>query len=99
MDTRRKDIGGPALRGFRLQIPDALRRLIEPQTALCATLWPEGIQDLAIFDDQGMLREAIQIKLQKAPLTLSELVSSSETGCCSGRSRLYASVPRARCVC
>jgi hypothetical protein len=80
MDTRRNDTAGPALRGFRLQILYTLGRLIEPQTALQTTLWPEGIEDLAIFDDQGLLREAIQIKGHTAPLTLSELVSRSGNG-------------------
>jgi hypothetical protein len=80
MDTRRNDTAGPALRGFRLQILYTLGRLIELQTALQATLWPEGIEDLAVFDDQWMLREAIQIKGHTAPLTLSELVSRSGNG-------------------
>lgn len=80
MDARRNDTAGPALRGFRLQILYTLGRLIEPQTALQATLWPEGIEDLAIFDDHGLLREAIQIKGHTAPLTLSEIVSRSGNG-------------------
>ena len=45
MDSRRSDTAGPALRGFRLQILYTLGRLIEPQTALQASLW-EGIEDL-----------------------------------------------------
>lgn len=68
------DSAGPALRGFRLQILYTLARLTEPQTALQATLCPEGIEDLAISDDQGVLREAIQVKGHTAPLTLSELL-------------------------
>jgi len=39
-----------------------------------------GIEDLAVFDDQGALREAIQIKGHAAPLTLSELISKNGTG-------------------
>lgn len=80
MDTRCDNTAGPALRGFRLQILYTLARLTEPRTALQATLWPEGIEDLAIFDDHGGLREAIQIKGHTAPLTLSELVSKSGNG-------------------
>ena len=80
MDNRRSDTAGPALRGFRLQILYTLARLTELRTSLQATLWPEGVEDLAIFDDQGTLREAIQIKGHTAPLTLSELVSRNGTG-------------------
>ena len=80
MDSDRGDSAGAALRGFRLQILYTLARLTEPQTALQATLWPEGIEDLAIFDGQGVLREAIQIKGHTTPLTLSELVSKSGKG-------------------
>lgn len=43
-------------------------------------LWPESIEDLAILDDRGVLREAIQIKGHTAPLTLSELLSKSGKG-------------------
>jgi hypothetical protein len=57
-----------------------LARLTEPQTALQASLRPEGIEDLAIFDEWGALREAIQIKGHTDPLTLSELVSTKGEG-------------------
>ena len=80
MDHSRNDSAGPALRGYRLQILYTLARLIEPRTALQAALWPEGIEDLAIFDQRGTLREAIQIKAHSAPMTLSELVSKRGTG-------------------
>lgn len=80
MKWRRENSAGPALRGFRLQILYTLARLTEPQTALQASLMPEGIEDLAIFDEQEQLREAIQIKGHTAPLTLSELVSRNGTG-------------------
>ncbi len=71
---------GPALRGFRLQMLYTLARLTEPRATLQATLWPEGVEDLAIFDDRGVLREAIQIKAHTAPLTRSELVSRRGNG-------------------
>ena len=80
MSTRHSESAGPALRGFRLQILYTLARLTEPRAALQATLWPEGVEDLAIFDDQGVLREAIQIKAHTAPLTLSELLSKRGNG-------------------
>jgi len=74
------DSASSALRGFRLQILYTLARLTEPQTALKATLWPEGIEDLAILDSNGELREAIQIKGYTAPLTLSDLISKTGRG-------------------
>lgn len=80
MSTRQSESAGPALRGFRLQMLYTLARLTEPRATLQATLWPEGVEDLAIFDDQDMLREAIQIKAHTAPLTLSELVSRRGNG-------------------
>jgi hypothetical protein len=80
MSDDRGDFAGPALRGFRLQILYTLARLIEPNTAIRATLWPEGIEDLAVLDDQGVPREAIQIKAHTASLTLSDLVSKSGKG-------------------
>lgn len=68
MSDDRGDFAGPALRGFRLQILYTLARLTEPRTALQATLLqPEGIEDLAVFNDQGLLREAIQIKTPRHP--------------------------------
>lgn len=80
MSTRQSESAGPALRGFRLQMLYTLARLTEPRTTLQATLWPEGAEDLAIFDDRGVLREAIQIKAHTAPLNLSELVSKRGNG-------------------
>jgi hypothetical protein len=75
------DSAAPALRGFRLQILYTLARLVESETALEAKLfWPEGIEDLAIFDSQGQLHEAVQIKGHTAPLTLSELLPKSGNG-------------------
>lgn len=56
MESEYADSAGPALRGFRRQILYTLARLTEPQTALQATLWPEGIEDLAMFDDRGVGR-------------------------------------------
>lgn len=38
------DSAGPALRVFRLQILYTLARLTEPQTALQASVWPEGVE-------------------------------------------------------
>ncbi|MEI7866912.1 MAG: hypothetical protein WCI11_03400 [Candidatus Methylumidiphilus sp.] len=70
------DSAGHALRGFRLQILYTLARLIEPQ----ATLRPEGIEDLAIYDINGELREAIQVKGYTEPLTLSDLISKNGQG-------------------
>jgi hypothetical protein len=80
MDQPRNDSAGPALRGYRLQMLYTLARLTEPRSAVQATLWPEGVEDLAIFDEHGALREAIQIKAHAAPLTLSELVSKRGSG-------------------
>jgi len=80
MSTHQSESAGPALRGFRLQLLYTLARLTELRTTLQATLWPEGVEDLAIFDDRGVLREAIQIKAHTAPLTLSELVSRRGNG-------------------
>lgn len=50
------DFTGPALRGFQLQILCTLARLIEPNAILLATLWREGIEDLAVFDDQESIK-------------------------------------------
>jgi hypothetical protein len=80
MTRNTHESAGPALRGFRLQILYSLARLTEPQTMLQATLWPEGIEDLAILDSDGNLREAIQIKGHTDPLTLSELISREGKG-------------------
>ncbi|MDP2834808.1 MAG: hypothetical protein Q8Q28_16220 [Pseudomonadota bacterium] len=72
---------GPALRGFRLQILYTLSRLIEAPGALQAVLyWPEKVEDLAIHDEAGRLREAIQVKAYSAPLTLNDLEPKSRQG-------------------
>lgn len=80
MNISRNDTAGPALRGFRLQVLYTLARLTEPQTTLQARLWPEGIEDLTILDDQGAVREAIQIKGYTAQLRLSDLISKNGKG-------------------
>ncbi|MDP1903528.1 MAG: hypothetical protein Q8M09_04670 [Pseudomonadota bacterium] len=65
---------GPALRGFRLQILYTLFRLIEAPGVLQAALyWPETVEDLAIYGQDGLLREAIQVKAHSASLTLNDL--------------------------
>jgi len=63
----------PTYRGYRRQALYALGRLLDDGLADGATLRPEGIEDLAIYDARGRLVEVVQVKDHSAELTFSEL--------------------------
>ncbi len=64
-------IGGiPALRGFRKQFLHTLRRIIEAGTNI---IYPETLEDFAIYDSSDRLIEIVQVKDHTAPLTFSDL--------------------------
>ncbi len=66
-----KIVGGiPALRGFRKQFLHTLRRIIESETNV---IYPETIEDFAIYNNSGNLIELIQVKDYNSPLTFSDL--------------------------
>ena len=87
MSRYQSESAGPALRGFRLQMLYTLARLTEPRATLQATLfWPEGVEDLAVFDAEtlrdrlkrqvdGIRDAAIEKPGLRAALDLLALVS------------------------
>lgn len=62
--------GIPALRGFRNQFLHTLHRIIDSETEV---IYPETLEDFAVYDSSGHLIEIVQVKDHKAPLTFSEL--------------------------
>ena len=62
--------GIPALRGFRKQFLHTLRRIIDSETEV---IYPETLEDFAVYDSSGYLIEIVQVKDHKAPITFSEL--------------------------
>jgi len=62
--------GIPALRGFRKQFLHTLHRIIDSETEV---IYPETLEDFAVYDSSGYLIEIVQVKDHKAPLTFSEL--------------------------
>jgi ABC-type multidrug transport system fused ATPase/permease subunit len=64
-------VGGiPALRGFRKQFLHTLRRIIESESNV---IYPETIEDFAVYNNSGSLIEIVQVKDHSAPLTFSDL--------------------------
>ena len=51
----------PTYRGFRRQALYALVRLLDMQDGLESAFQPEGVEDLAIFGDDGRLLEVGQV--------------------------------------
>ena len=62
--------GIPALRGFRKQFLHTLHRIIESENEV---IYPETLEDFAVFNSSGNLIEIVQVKDHKDPLTFSEL--------------------------
>ncbi|HKO98121.1 MAG TPA: hypothetical protein VJU86_14080 [Pyrinomonadaceae bacterium] len=60
----------PAYRGYRLQALYTLDRILSQKNGLLI-FQPEGIEDLAIFDDEDRLLEVVQVKQRTSNLTLS----------------------------
>jgi len=58
------------LRGFRKQFLHTLHRIIDSETEV---IYPETLEDFAVYDSSGCLIEIVQVKDHKAPLTFSEL--------------------------
>ena len=63
-----------AFRGYRLQTPYILSRLIEVEDQNFL-FRPEGKEDLDIYSVDGQLLETVQVKAYSANLTLSNLAS------------------------
>ena len=63
----------PAYRGYRLQALYTLLRILEPKERTDLVFQPEGAEDLAVWDTNEHLLEAIQVKAHGANLTLSKL--------------------------
>lgn len=59
-----------ALRGFRKQFLHSLKRIITSNTEV---FYPEGIEDLDVYDSENCLLELVQVKDYKNPLVASEL--------------------------
>ena len=59
-----------ALRGFRKQFLHSLNRII---TSSCDIFYPEGIEDLDVYDSENHLTELIQVKDYKDSLVTSNL--------------------------
>lgn len=64
--------GIPALRGFRKQFLHTLHRIIDSEAEV---IYPETLEDFAVYDSSGSLIEIVQVKDYKAPLTFSELTT------------------------
>ena len=62
--------GIPALRGFRKQFLHTLHRIIVSKDEV---IYPESLEDFAVYNNSGALIEVVQIKDHSAPLTFSEL--------------------------
>jgi hypothetical protein len=62
--------GITALRGFRKQFLHTLRRIIYSGNEV---IYPETLEDFAVYNSSGDLIEIVQVKDHKAPLTFSEL--------------------------
>jgi hypothetical protein len=60
----------PAYRGYRLQALYTLNRILSQESDLII-FQPEGIEDLAVFDDEDRLLEVVQVKQRTSNLTLS----------------------------
>lgn len=63
----------PAYRGYRLQTLYTLARILEPDESTNLVFQPEGAEDLAVWDINDRLLEAVQAKAYSANLTLSLL--------------------------
>jgi len=58
------------LREFRKQFLHTLRRIIDSETEI---IYPETLEDFAVYDNKGNLVEIVQVKDHKTPLAFSEL--------------------------
>ncbi|MCA9447734.1 MAG: hypothetical protein KC931_11505 [Candidatus Omnitrophica bacterium] len=67
-------------RGFRSQALYVLHRLLTDPDRAGLVFRPEGDEDLAIYDRQGVLIEAIQVKDHSSPLALSDLNYKTDQG-------------------
>jgi len=74
-------------RGYRLQLLYTLWRCLTGPSGGSIRL--EGFEDLDVFDAEGVLAEAIQVKAYNAPLTLSD-VQEEKSGSTSLRQRIAA---------
>jgi hypothetical protein len=61
----------PAYRGYRLQALYVLSRLLSPSGDSNLVIQPEGIEDLAIFDNNNLV-EVVQVKALSSKLSLSD---------------------------
>src|ERR1044072_9327772 len=61
----------PAYRGYRLQALYTLTRLLEAGSDNSLIFQPEGLEDLAVFNDQQTLLESVQVKQRSQNLVLS----------------------------
>src|SRR3954469_25533848 len=64
----------PAYRGYRLQALYILWRILESEDSAYLIFQPEGHEDLAIYNSNEVLLEAVQVKAYKEGLVLSSLL-------------------------
>lgn len=65
------DGGINALRGFRKQFLHTLRRIVTAENDEC--FYPEGIEDIDVYDSNAQLLERVQVKDYKDPLTKGDI--------------------------
>src|SRR5690349_19005200 len=74
------DDASPTYRGFKSQARYVLHRLLTDPNAAQQVYRPEGAEDLAIYDSQLRLIEAVQVKDYASDLALSHLKPASDAG-------------------
>ncbi len=67
-------------RGFRKQALYILSRILTDEDSNEKVYRPEGVEDLAVFNSNMQLVEAVQVKDHSKPLTVSDLKPGSEDG-------------------